>query len=543
MDFFKIAQLEGLQLGELSRINKINNFYKLYEGKQGWQTKGDLDYEPTKKITNYIKKLIDKRARFMFGREPFFNLSGDNEDRVQEKEDLLKQILEDNKWHSKLLKARKDCSIGGKVAVKLWADKDVGVKIIFVPAQEFIATYNIDDVDKLEKVTFFYALNNEKERSKQRVKKQVWELIDNKCIVNEGIYDGDGKTIEILFEDYYNGLDFIPVVIIQNGGLTGDTKGYSDVEMLWNDQDSYNKLKSDDIDALKFQMFGQTTLTDADQQSIDSLTIAPGAVIDLQTDLAQSNQGRQAKAERLESNFTYGDKYKDSISRIKSDMYDLMDIPDTSLEQLKGMMASGKSMRAVYWDLMATCDEDWTEWGPALTEMVEYIFKLIDVYNLYNARSLAKVESTLQIEKYYPIPEDEIEQRQMDLNEVVANVKSKKAYIDKWSDVEDVERELEQIKEEMQAVDNYGFDLEGLDTDIEEPEENKTDDGVLLNGAQIASLIRVIESVINQIIDYETAVKIVMKAFNFDEATAKDLLGKPQTQKQLIDKQDKLDEM
>ena len=459
MDYSKILQLEGLQQGELKRINKINRWYELYEGKQLWTTKADLDYEPTKKITNYIKKLIDKKARFMFGKEPFFNLMGEDEVKTQSKEDLLTMILQENKWHSKLLKARKDCSIGGKVAIKLWADKDIGVKIIFAPAQEFVTVYNTDDIDELEKVIFFYAVNDESDKKDQRIKKQTWELVDGKCVVNEGVYNGYGTLIEEIYTDYHNDLDFIPVVIVQNGGLTGDTQGYSDVEMLWDDQDSYNKLKSDDQDALKFQMFGQTTLTDADEQSMNSITIAPGALIDLQTDIAQANQGRQAKAERLESNFTYGDKYKDTISRNKSDMYDLMDIPDTSLEQLKGMMASGKSMRAVYWDLMATCDEDWTEWGPALEQMIEYIFKLVDIYNIYSAKAVVSYETTLQIEKDYPMPEDEIEQRTMDLNEVIAGTRSKKSYIDKWSNVEDVEEEITQIIKEKQQEDSYEGEL------------------------------------------------------------------------------------
>ncbi len=43
------------------------------------------------------------------------------------------------------------------------------------------------------------------------------------------------------------GLDFIPVVIITNGGLTEETEGISDVKELWDNQDAYNKLTSDDI--------------------------------------------------------------------------------------------------------------------------------------------------------------------------------------------------------------------------------------------------------------------------------------------------------
>lgn len=448
-------QLEGVMQGHLARINKINKWYELYEGKQEWPVKSGLDYTPTRKITNFIKKLIDKKARFMFGREPFFNLQGIDEEKTQQKEELLQEILKNNKFHSKLLKAKKDCSIAGKVAIKLWAEKEKGVKIVFSPAQEFIEFTNIDNVDELEKVIFFYSLNDEDKKEDQRINKQVWEIVDGKCILNEGVYDGYGKLVEKKFDNYANGLDFIPAIIINNGGLTGSTKGYSDVEILWENQDSYNKLKSDDIDALKFQMFGETVITDASQESLESITIAPGAIIDLQTDPLQSNQGRQASAGRLESGFAYGEKYKETISRIKSDMYDLMDIPDTSLEQLRGLMASGKSMKAVFWDILATCDEDWTEWGPALEQMVGYVFKMIDVYNLYKSRELAKYETTLNIERYYPIPENEIEQRQLELDEVVAGVRSKKTYINTWSKVDDVEKELERITREKQQEDNY----------------------------------------------------------------------------------------
>lgn len=46
------------------------------------------------------------------------------------------------------------------IVIKLWGHKDVGLKIIFTPAQEIFPQYNLDDVDQLEKVVFLYALNN-----------------------------------------------------------------------------------------------------------------------------------------------------------------------------------------------------------------------------------------------------------------------------------------------------------------------------------------------------------------------------------------------
>jgi len=463
------AELQGVYGNFLEKINRINGYYLIYEGKQEWNTAHNLDYTPTKKVTNLIKKLIDTRARFMFGKEPYFDIRPVKadakgfttyQDQAQEKEDLLYKIFTENKFHSKLLKAKKDCSIGGKIAIKLWGHKEVGLKIIFSPAQEFFPQYNLDDVDQLEKVVFLYALNNEENADNQRIKKQGWEMVGKECILNEGTYNGKGEIVSIEYQDYKTGLDFIPVIIIQNGGLTGETEGISDVERLWPNQDAYNRLTSDDIDALRFQMFGQDVVTDADESSLKNIKISPGAMIDLQTDMAQANEGRQARMERLESGFSYKDKFEDTVNRIKNDMYDTVEVPNVSLEQLKGLMASGKSMKALYWGLIAVCDEDWTTWGPDLKQMIEYIFKMVDAYNLYGAKAIAKYETTTNIEHYYPIQEDEDAQKKVDMEEVVTEVRSKKSYIKKWLEVEDVDAELEQIQLEKQMLqDSYTRDL------------------------------------------------------------------------------------
>ena len=463
------TELQGLYGDYLAKINKINKWYSIYEGRQEWETASGLDYTPTKKITNITKKLIDTRARFMFGREPFFDVrpvladdkgSTTYQDQAQEKEDLLYKILTENKFHSKLLKAKKDCSIGGKVAIKLWGHKEVGLKIIFSPAQEFFPQFNLDDVDQLEKVVFLYALNDEEEPANQRIKKQVWELVNGKCVLNETTHDGRGNMVSIEYENYDTGLDFIPVIIITNGGLTGETEGKSDVEALWHNQDAYNRLTSDDIDALRFQMFGQDVFTDASEDSLKNIKIAPGALIDLQTDQAQAYEGRQAKVERLESKFSYKDKFADTVERIKNDMYDTLDIPNVNLEQLRGIIQSGKSMKAIYWNLMAVCDEDWTEWGPALEQMVDYIFRMVDIYNLYGARNIARYETTLNIERYYPIQEEENDQKRIDMEEVVHEVRSRRSYMKKWGEYEDIDSELEQIQREKAMLqDSYTQDL------------------------------------------------------------------------------------
>lgn len=435
----------------------------------------DLDYVPTRKITNLIKKLINDRARFSFGKLPYFDvrtIHDDTEgstmyqDQAQEKEDLLYDILTENKFHSKLLKARKDCSIGGKVAIKLWAAREEGLKIVFSPAQEFFTQYNEDDVDVLEKVIFIYGMNTEDDPERQRIKKQSWEMVGNKCILNEGVYNGRGEVVRMLFEDYNTGLDFIPVIIIQNGGLTGETEGESDVAELWSNQDAYNRLISDDIDALRFQMFGQNVVTDADESSIKNMKIAPSALIDLQTDPAST--GGQARAERLESKFTYNDKFVDTINRIKNDMYDTLDVPNVGLEQLKGLMQSGKSMKALYWGLMSACHEDFTEWGPALTEMADFIFRMVDIYNLYGARKIAKYETNTTVELVFPIQENEDDLRRVGMDEVTTGVKSRKTYIKEFGGEVDPDAEIEQIRFEKSLLeDSYAGELIPGDGNVE----------------------------------------------------------------------------
>lgn len=70
----------------------------------------------------------------------------------------------------------------------------------------------------------------------------------------------------------------------------------------------------------------------------------------------------------------------------------------------------------------------------------------------------------------------------------------------------------------------------------EERYSNLTDgEDFVFNGSQIASLIRVIESMYKKTITYETAVKIIMNAFQFTEDRAKDLLGPKPTDDEIED--------
>ena len=234
--------------------------------------------------------------------------------------------------------------------------------------------------------------------------------------------------------------------MIVNEGLTGDLMGESDVEELIDLQNAYNHLISDDADALKFNMFPQTVATDAKTESLENMVISPGALVDLQTDPAVmgDSQSRQAKLQKLESSFAYSDRFEAAVNRTKNDMFDLLSIPNVSLDQLKGLMQSGKSMRALYWELIARCEEKWASWEPALKWLARSLLKMTAVYH----DTVIPDNYSVEIEHLYPIIEDDFTEMSNDRQEVAAGLRSRKSYIEKWGVAADAEAEITRMKTE-----------------------------------------------------------------------------------------------
>lgn len=431
----------------LADLSEIIRLYSYYDGSgQYWATDETADYVPTRHITNLIKKIIKKEARFMFSRSPeIFILNPDQPDKAKEIQNFVREILDKNEFAKKLTMAGRDCFIGRRVALKLWWGAD-GVDIMFRPSFEFIYDTEFDESDNISKIVFFYGLNDEKAKADQRFWKQKFELCGGRCYITEAIYDGNGRLKEMIHDFEDTGLDFIPAYIIINDPLTGDLKGESDVAELISNQDRYNRLKSDDADTLLFQMFPVTVAKNTSGDCLDNMRIAPNAVIDLQTDPACDGE---ADIEKLESTFAYSDAFENSINRVKSDMYDLLDIPYVTTEQLSGVIQSGKAMKALYWELICKCEERWHTWDSALKWLV---LSLIKINGIYGYRKLPDVDFTVKIEHQYPIWEDDETERQIDLTEVEKNVRSRRNYIEKWNVSDSGEAELETIAQENENL-------------------------------------------------------------------------------------------
>lgn len=451
----ELGQEYGMQLWHDQQ--SIIRLYQFYDGQgQDWAVPSGLDYRPNKTIVNHTKRLIGKVAGYMMGRAPEITLmpTGDGEDnarKVAELEQHIRDILEDNSWQKRLLQAGRDCFVGKRVALKVGV-REGRVLLRFRPSVEFFHDVSADDAEKLSRIIFAFGMNQRKEPEHQRIWVQSWRMEDGRCLLTEGIYNGYGAAIGEELRDEDTGLDSLPAYVILNEGMTSDVLGDSDVEQLTAMQRDYNRMISDDQDALKFNMFPQTLVTDASEESIAAIKISPGALLDLQTDPAKPDA--QAKVDKLETRFQYDARFTNSLSTLLDDMYTLMSCPRVTVEYLKAVGVSGKAMRAMYWDLQCRCEERWAEWDSALKWMVRQIVaqeKAAGIHDWTGCRYAVKIEHL------YPIADDEDEERKLDMQEVAQQVRSRRSYMDKWQPDSDADEELKQMAVERQQLEEASY--------------------------------------------------------------------------------------
>lgn len=497
----------------LRELHEVQQYYDFYEGRpftgdeedfnsdkgQLWRVK-DRDYTPTREVRNLVKKLMKKQGRFMTSVPPTLILSaiqGDiDRERIDAKRGILEDILREGKFWNKFSKAFMDCTIGKRVLLALIVDQDDNGKTVdnnplrfrFYTMPEFTYEYDANDCDKLIKVQIAYQDEDTvgKIQQEQRWHKWTYDIReDGYCWCVYEVVDGTNTTafIEVmasplvdnnevekqqveLRQEWNTGLTTIPCKVILNDCLTGDVRGHSDVKDLMDMAMDYNKTISDYRDALRFKMFEQPVFIDADSNSLQGLKIAPNAIIDLKSDPSLGNgvnASSVAKAQMLSSSFNFQPAADAYLTRLKQDMYELMEQPMP--EQIKDV-PSGKALKMIYYDLITRCDEKWTEWEEALTWLINLIEEAIQVYGLYKEKpdiDAMNLDTTMTWAHNYPIPDDEVDNKTVGIAEVQAGVRSKKSYIEEFSDHEDAEAEYQAILDETSDLNEVNNAMLGLD--------------------------------------------------------------------------------
>ena len=432
-------ELNGVYSNMVLRdMNDTIKMYQAYEGNLNWDIDDEeLDYTPTKKRNNIIKQLIKKEARFMFSATPDFNVISEDE----ELQEFLNKTLRDNLFKDKLIKGARDCFIGKKIAIKLNIIKDSKISISFAPSLEFVYEADEEDLSELKKIIFFYTTVDNDNKALQRIWKQKYEMINGRCYLTEGVYNGYGEQIELHYDNIDTKLNFIPAYVIINDGYSSDSIGESDVRDLIDNQIQINRLTSEDVDTLLKGMNEPIWGANLDAKSVRGLQLKPGAFWDIMTDPVMANNGGTAQVGTLSKTFSYDTRIENAVSRMKSEMYETLSIPEVDIKSLQGVL-SGKAMRTLYWGLINKCEERWNAWNPALTWMCYAIIEIAKTYGLLSSN----VDYEVEVINNYPIPEDVEEEKLSDLNQVNSETMSRLSFFKKWRANND-EEAMEEIKQ------------------------------------------------------------------------------------------------
>ena len=467
-------ELEGIYGRQLLReFGKIIKYYNIYEnGATSVNTQVDEDANVNDIRSRRSAILIDKQARFMFSAPPDISINIDKEvdsdGSIQSIfQGIIDKVRKETKLDQKLLKAAKDCFIGKRVAYTVNFDSETGkINISFIPSLGFVYETDEYDTDVLTKLIVFYAVNDVAEKKDQRFYKKKHEMVNGKCVITEGIYNGLGEPIEEK-DEIKTDFEYIPGGVILNGGLTGDMLGESDIAKIADLEECYNKMSNKDLDAECKGMNPIVYSIDMNSKSTENLPIVAGSYWDLSSDL--NADGKSGQLGTIEPKMEYSGALDTTLERVKANTFEILDIPDTSSKALQGVVTSGKTLKAIYWGLMVRCDEKFAEWKNAIEHIAVTIIDGCKMYeiarNRYSTEAIPETEYEVLVENNYPIQDDANEEKEMDLQEVHNKVRSKKSYMKKYFGLTDAEidEELQQIAKERQIEENsYNFIPSGV---------------------------------------------------------------------------------
>ena len=463
------TELEGLYGSQLlAEMQEIIGYYRVYEKGADFKTEGSKgDYIPSDLRFKQASTLVNKEARFLFSRSPdlWVDVPVEGNDEAAKEantilQNLVDRVMEKNHFRSKLLKAAKDCFIGKRVAYFVnFNEEKQTIKVDFIPSLEFVYETDEDDTDTITKIVAFYTVVDNQVKTDQRIYKKKYWMENGYCHIEEAIYDGQGTLVEEITPARATKFTYIPAGVIVNDGLTGDLLGESEIASLEDFEGWFSRLSNADMDAERQGMNPVRWARDMNPESTKDLSIAAGSFWDLQTD-QNSADGVTGEVGVLETSMNYTSAITSTLNRIKSSMYDSIDMPDVSPEALKGVVSSGKTLKAIYWGLIVRCDEKMLAWRPAIENIMRIIIEGSKLYPgsalRYVQEPVPDVEFDVRVENQYPLPEDETEEKTIDLAEVAGQTMSRKAYMKKWRNLNDEEAdaELKQIARERELLED-----------------------------------------------------------------------------------------
>lgn len=429
---------------------------------QNWITLDDLDYVPSQVIDNKVKPLINKQARFMFSRKPDLNFKAydkSNENTVHELNQYIDKILKKNSFWSETMKAFRLATITKRVLLRLEANPNQPIKLYWHGINDFSYVLDPNDPTNLRKVVI---VKPDSDNSDDPTQEQYWYrytyFMENEfCYLRSEKFKSSNLNFPIEDITQNTLLSKIPCWVVINEQSIGSKFGQSDLKDIRPLQDQFNRKISDFSDALRFNMFGQDVVTDATEDSVNNIKVAPNSLLPL-----VSLDDKQAKYEKIENSFSNVDPVKFYLNLLDDSMHDKLAIPKP--QEIK-QIVSGKAYKYLFSELKGRCDEKWIDWEPVFLELISMIVECCDKFKCYPDwnSSWAKIDYNVIIKRNYPIPEDEEDKRRLAMEEVAANVRSHRSYIKEFGDEETHEEEFNDICEDISkitAAENEQFNTE-----------------------------------------------------------------------------------
>lgn len=468
----------------LAEYTQIMSYYAAYNEGAEFSVISGKNYEPPMLAYRKIKALIDKEARFLFSKSPDFVVksvidgnSGENLEAMSIIQKLVDQVLQENSVKNNLTQAARDCFIGKRIAIMCNFNSE-GIQISMLPSLNFL--YETDRFGRLSKFVGYFLLTDSANNIDKRIYcKKYWMEADGYCYVEEREYDGSGNLLQTYIPATRTEFTQIPVTIVINGGLLEDYGGVSDVAELLAYESMYSELSNNDIDAELHSMNPIRYTIDMSSESTKDLSVAAGAYWDLNTDQTQLAGGKGAIG-LLESKMSYSPVLTTTLDRIDDLMYNQLEIPNTTPSKLQGIITSGKTLKALYWGMVVRCDEKMNAWRSSLENIMRFIIEGAKLYPESARRYIDQaVPSNLyevHVTNQYPLPEDEAEEKTIDMAEVNTYVMSHKSYLKKWRGMTDLEaeEELQQIAKERRLFEESYFDNDNPSYDDESGNQPKT---------------------------------------------------------------------
>lgn len=464
-----IREEAGSRATDLFReFKELTDLYGDYKEGAKFAPEGSAgDYLPSTMRSKIGASLVNKQARFLFSETPDFNVKPKgNEDEIGEEakeaiknmQVLINEVFSETMLGDKLLKAARDAGIAKRVGCMLNFNEEDGVSVSFFNALHFLFETNETNPDILEKFVGITVVKESNTSSERRLFKKKYEMINGVCWFEDIMYDGAGRVIEVINEFQETLFNYIPAVVILNGGLTGDLDGESDLQEMMNHESTFSKISNADIDSERKGMNPIKYTIDMTSESTSNLKTGAGAYWDLQSnqDINDDNAGRVGV---IAPTLQHTEAVDSTLKRIKTEMFEMMDVPLISIETMSGVITSGKALKAIYWPLTVRCKEIMKSWEPQLQKIVKMIIDGAMLYpntvKEYLSDAIVPAQYKVEIDVNYPIPEDEEEERNADRSDVDAMCLSRRTYLMRWKQLTEkqAETELEQIALERELLE------------------------------------------------------------------------------------------